>query len=178
MNQPLVTSVETQLHSFNSYFKSKKKNHSIWVVFFLAPQTGLEPVTPRLTAACSTDWAIKAKYFTTLDNLRWYCVGIALSSRAASSQVLSALMSLTTVFGMGTGGPSSLKTPTIWTIHPDFSFQWLCHIMVTRTRFELVLPAWEAGVLGHLTNGPFNGTPSRTRTVDTLIKSQVLYQLS
>ena len=41
-----------------------------------------------------------------------YCVGIALSSRAASSQVLSALMSLTTVFGMGTGGPSSLKTPT------------------------------------------------------------------
>ena len=40
------------------------------------------------------------------------CVGIALSSRAASSQVLSALMSLTTVFGMGTGGPSSLKTPT------------------------------------------------------------------
>ena len=42
----------------------------------------------------------------------FYCVGIALSSRAASSQVLSALMSLTTVFGMGTGGPSSLKTPT------------------------------------------------------------------
>ena len=66
MNQPLVTSVETQLHSFNSYFKSKKKNHSNWVVFFLAPQTGLEPVTPRLTAACSTDWAIKAKYCTTL----------------------------------------------------------------------------------------------------------------
>ena len=27
---------------------------------FLAPQTGLEPVTPRLTAACSTDWAIRA----------------------------------------------------------------------------------------------------------------------
>ena len=31
--------------------------------------------------------------------------------------------------------------------------------------------------LDHLTNGPF-GTPSGTRTLDTLIKSQVLYQLS
>ena len=31
--------------------------------------------------------------------------------------------------------------------------------------------------LNHLTNGPF-GTPSGTRTLDTLIKSQVLYQLS
>ena len=63
------------------------------------------------------------------------CVGIDLSSRAVSSQVLSALVSLTAVFGMGTGGPSPLKTPTF-------------------------------------------GTPSGTRTLDTLIKSQVLYQLS
>ena len=31
--------------------------------------------------------------------------------------------------------------------------------------------------LDRLTNGP-NGTPSGTRTLDTLIKSQVLYQLS
>ena len=34
-------------------------------------------------------------------------VGVDLFSRAASSQVSSARMSLTTVFGMGTGGPSS-----------------------------------------------------------------------
>ena len=40
------------------------------------------------------------------------CVGIDLSSRAVSSRVLSALQSLTSVFGMGTGGPSALKTPT------------------------------------------------------------------
>ena len=39
-------------------------------------------------------------------------VGVFLSSRAVTSQVLSALMSLTSVFGMGTGGPSSLTTPT------------------------------------------------------------------
>ena len=31
--------------------------------------------------------------------------------------------------------------------------------------------------LNHLTNGPF-GTPSGTRALDTLIKSQVLYHLS
>ena len=40
-------------------------------------------------------------------------VGIDLFSRAASSQVSSAQMSLTSVFGMGTGGPSALITPTI-----------------------------------------------------------------
>ena len=35
------------------------------------------------------------------------CVGIELSSRAASSKVFSPLQSLTSVFGMGTGGPSA-----------------------------------------------------------------------
>ena len=40
-------------------------------------------------------------------------VGSDLFSRAASSRVSSALMSLTAVFGMGTGGPSSLQPPTV-----------------------------------------------------------------
>ena len=40
-------------------------------------------------------------------------VGIYLSSQAAARQVFSAQVSLTSVFGMGTGGPSPLKTPTI-----------------------------------------------------------------
>ena len=39
---------------------------------FMAPQTGLEPVTPRLTAACSANWAIEAysdnKYYPVV---RW-----------------------------------------------------------------------------------------------------------
>ena len=39
-------------------------------------------------------------------------VGSDLFSRAASSRVSSALMSLTAVFGMGTGGPSSLQALT------------------------------------------------------------------
>ena len=46
---------------------------------------------------------------------RWdraYCVGFDLSSRTASRRVFSALHSLTSVFGMGTGGPYALKTLT------------------------------------------------------------------
>ena len=41
-------------------------------------------------------------------------VGIELFSQAASSQVFSPLQSLTSVFGMGTGGPSAFVTPTIF----------------------------------------------------------------
>ena len=41
-----------------------------------------------------------------------FYVGVDLSSRLVAKQVLSAQVSLTSVFGMGTGGPSPLKTPT------------------------------------------------------------------
>ena len=40
------------------------------------------------------------------------CVGIDLSFQSVARQVFSALLSLTSVFGMGTGGPSALLTPT------------------------------------------------------------------
>ena len=39
--------------------------------------------------------------------------GIFLSSRAVASQVFSTQTSLTSVFGMGTGGTSSQSTPSI-----------------------------------------------------------------
>ena len=46
-------------------------------------------------------------------------VGFDLSSRAVASQVFSALQSLTSVFGMGTGGPSALKALTSFVcLHP------------------------------------------------------------
>ena len=77
----------------------------------LAPPVGFEPTTLRLTAACSTCWAKEAKG-KGFDLRQTLCVGIDLSSRSVSRQVLSALVSLTSVFGMGTGGPSPLKTPT------------------------------------------------------------------
>ena len=41
------------------------------------------------------------------------CVGYDLFSRPVSRQVFSALQSLTSVFGMGTGGPFALKTLTM-----------------------------------------------------------------
>ena len=92
-----------------------------------------------------------------------FCVGIDLSSRSVSRQVLSALVSLTSVFGMGTGGPSPLKTPTA------FGTYQILHYFVDPVK----------GVISE-TGEPISetGTPSGTRTLDTLIKSQVLYQLS
>ena len=41
-----------------------------------------------------------------------HCVSIDLSSRSVARQVFSAQQSLTSVFGMGTGGPSALKSLT------------------------------------------------------------------
>ena len=41
-------------------------------------------------------------------------VGIFLFSQVVSNQVSSAPVSLTSVFGMGTGGPSPSSTPTIY----------------------------------------------------------------
>ena len=42
------------------------------------------------------------------------CVGTYLFSRAAARQVSSAQVSLTSVFGMGTGGPSPQSAPTMY----------------------------------------------------------------
>ena len=75
-----------------------------------------------------------------------------LSSRQVTLQVLSARTSLTSVFGMGPGGPSSQSIPT----HVGCTRQLLCQ------KPELLT----------------SGAPSGTRTRDPLIKSQLLYQLS
>ena len=69
--------------------------------FHMAPLVGLEPTTCGLTVRRSTDWA-KEEY------LCWRY----LFSRPVTRQLSSAQMSLTSVFGMGTGGPSSQSTPT------------------------------------------------------------------
>ena len=54
---------------------------------------------------------------------RWFfCVGENLFFRAVSSQVSSAPASLTSVFGMGTGGPSRQSTPTIQFAASLYSF--------------------------------------------------------
>ena len=88
----------------------------------------LEPTTLRLTAACSTDWAKEeyihiyiyslARKFMQMSNkvCERPCLrdaGADLFSQAVSSQVSSTQVSLTSVFGMGTGGTSPPYAPTI-----------------------------------------------------------------
>ena len=79
----------------------------------LAPPTGLEPVTPWLTVRCSTDWATEEYENTAgMNCCVLLSVGTYLSSRAVAHRVLSTQTSLSTVFGMGTGGPSPPSAPT------------------------------------------------------------------
>ena len=101
------------------YLKTKKspwnKDFSLYQPFghYMAPRAGLEPATTRLTAACSANWA-KEEYLSRDSFRNLCCVGIYLSSRHVAMQVLSARQSLTSVFGMGTGGPSASITPTFF----------------------------------------------------------------
>ena len=81
-------------------FRQKKKQ--IVSDLLVAPQVRLELTTTRLTAECSA-----------IELLRNIESGDDLSSRAVASQVLSALRSLTSEFGMGTGGTFSPLSPEI-----------------------------------------------------------------
>ena len=98
----------------------------------------------------TTDWAME----------EYINVGVFLFSQAASSQLSSALLSLTSVFGMGTGGPSASSTPTIYYLY------FLFRVLVTRARIELALPPWEGGVLTAWPTGQFSsaraGCPAPT----------------
>ena len=65
-------------------------------------------------------------------------VGIELSSRLVSKQVLLPQQSLTSVFGMGTGGPSALKIPT----GARYS-RALTKVLTVRSKLpQLGLPSW------------------------------------
>ena len=133
-----------------------------WVLT-MAPPVGLEPTTHGLTVRRSTDWAKG-------ECLCWHY----LSFRAVTRQVLSALVSLTSVFGMGTGGPSQQSIPT----HMDGSSpSFIVKSLPASNRFILAHPVLPVnrflrtagdpyrirtdvkGVRGlclnHLTNGPW-----------------------
>ena len=97
----------------------------------LAPQVGLEPTTTRLTAGCSA-----------IELLRNMVSGSDLSFRAVSSQVLSALESLTAVFGMGTGGTSPLLPPDFFILAPTGrAVKQVFHIFCTADEESIRLPA-------------------------------------
>ena len=150
---PFIKPQYSQVVSVNIYkVKSDMSKH----VAFMAPLVGLEPTTCGLTVRRSTDWA-KEEY------LCWHY----LFSRPVTRQLSSAQMCLTSVFGMGTGGPTSQSIPTqfdgnnpshicqklIELLTPlNYSIitstcQYLFLILVTHTGFEPMLTAWEAAVL-------------------------------
>ena len=98
--------------------------------FTCAPQVGLEPTTLRLTAECSA-----------IELLRNVESGGDLLSRAVTSQVLSALKGLTSVFGMGTGGtPSSLPPEMVLSLLPfAASLHFPLYVAAGRSLFERTL---------------------------------------
>ena len=106
-----------------------------------------------------------------LSHKLFFCVSVELFSRAVASQVFSPLQRLTSVFGMGTGGPTALKTLThlVFFLFVRNLYQ-LYHRELT-LEFPLNHPEfWNRPMAG--------GAPPGTRTPDPLIKSQLLYQLS
>ena len=88
----------------------------------LVEMMGFEPMTPCLQGRCSPSWATPPFYWVLLlhllfQSLEWISplhdrVSIELSSRTVSRKVFSPLQSLTSVFGMGTGGPSAFVALT------------------------------------------------------------------
>ena len=79
---------------------------------------------------------------------RFFSVGIVLFSRSASRQVSSAQMSLTSVFGMGTGGTSSPLAPAIQL------FTCLSKLVVTRMGLEPMFFAVTVRRVNRFTNEP------------------------
>ena len=81
-----------------------------------------------------------------------------LSSRAVARQVLSAQTSLTSVFGMGTGGPSLQSTPTHMDgVCPIFYtiYKRLKGLFGDPYRIRTDVNGVRGRCLNHLTNGPF-----------------------
>ena len=79
-------------------------------------------------------------------------------SRPVARQLSSAYMCLTSVFGMGTGGPTwqSIRTRFRKRFSPSYIKQclrafcyqlFIAYLLVTHTGFEPMLTAWEAAVL-------------------------------
>ena len=77
-----------------TYTLSRGASSATWVLPHMAPQVGLEPTTDRLTADSSTTELLRNNIITA-----WQRPTLT----GTKSQLPSALRSLTSVFGMGTG---------------------------------------------------------------------------
>ena len=78
---------------------------------------------PRMRAEMGSPWSVSQKRHAkkpprfTPQGFRLREAGIYLFSQAVSSQLSSAQVSLTSVFGMGTGGASPSSTPAVQALH-------------------------------------------------------------
>ena len=102
--------------------------YNSWRFLVLVGSSGLEPPTSCLSGTRSNLLSYEPMWLVWCFSHSGYLqfrgkillfprfedVGIELSSRAASRKVFSPLQSLTSVFGMGTGGPSAFRTLTIF----------------------------------------------------------------
>ena len=114
----------SRLLCMHSSKRQSRKNCWIFCNFSLAKQRKVEKKTDchvalLLAMTCCLLIIAPHKRKKTAAKAAVFCVGIDLFSRSVSRQVSSALVSLTSVFGMGTGGPSPLKTPTVKGLHPQ-----------------------------------------------------------
>ena len=132
-------------------------NFELWTLNFalanfvrMVGPSGLEPPTSCLSGTRSNllsyepMWLVSDLSHLVLQcreqiSLLSHCVGIELSSRAASSQVFSPLQSLTSVFGMGTGGPSAFVTPTISVILNH----WILNNITHKNRSSSIFKSFE-----------------------------------
>ena len=106
-----------------------------------------------------------------LSHKLFFCVSVELFSRAVASQVFSPLQRLTSVFGMGTGGPTALKTLTHLVCFPFVRDLYQLYHRELSLDSPLNYPEYRKRTVSA-------GAPPGTRTPDPLIKSQLLYQLS
>ena len=157
----------------------------------LAPQVGLEPTTLRLTVACSTGWAIEEYLCWRLPIVPGRFQPSIVGTSELNFRVRDGNGWTLTVINTNLE-TKSLSFPLLLPQSAKGSFLCLAFRLVTRAGIEPTLTAWEAAVLtawptGHICQFRSRslrplfwlcGAPSGTRTRDTLIKSQVLYQLS
>ena len=79
----------------------------------MAPQVGFEPTTDRLTADCSTTELLR-------NDIKFYLARQRPTLAKGNPSLPSALRSLTSVFGMGTGVTFSPSSPDRYLIEENF----------------------------------------------------------
>ena len=94
-----------------------KKSDTLLCTWFFGSSSWARTNDPAVNSRMLCQLSYWGIYTDNPNKIRIICSGNYLLSRAVSRQVSSTLRSLTSVFGMGTGGSSLLSSP-------DFSFFW------------------------------------------------------